>query len=62
MHRCTAGGVDIAIVHGPLEGETVSGDGYSVEAGPAGVLLVVIDALGHGPPAADVLAAIEAAL
>jgi phosphoserine phosphatase RsbX len=55
MHRCTAGGVDIAIVNAPLEGETVSGDGYSVEAGSAGVLLVVIDALGHGPPAAEVL-------
>jgi hypothetical protein len=56
MLRCTAGGVDIAIVKAPLEGESASGDGYSVEAGPAGVLLVVIDALGHGPLAAEVLA------
>jgi Stage II sporulation protein E (SpoIIE) len=56
MHRCTTGGVDVAVVNTPFEGETVSGDGYSVTAGPAGVLLVVIDALGHGPLAAEVLA------
>jgi hypothetical protein len=56
VHRCTAGGVEIAIVNAPCEGETVSGDGYSLAAGPAGVLLVVIDALGHGPLAAEVLA------
>jgi Stage II sporulation protein E (SpoIIE) len=55
MHRCTAGGVDIAIVKAPFLGETASGDGYSVEAGPAGVMLVVIDALGHGPLAAEVM-------
>ena len=55
MHRRTAGGVDIAIVKAPLKGQTVSGDGYSIREGPTGVLLVVIDALGHGHPAAEVL-------
>ena len=38
-----------------MEGATVSGDGYSIRAEPAGVLLVVIDALGHGEAAAEVL-------
>jgi hypothetical protein len=55
MDRCSAGGVDIAIVQTPIEGQTVSGDGYSIRVEPDGVLLVVIDALGHGEPAADVL-------
>jgi serine phosphatase RsbU (regulator of sigma subunit) len=55
MDRCSAGGVEIAIVEAPIEGATVSGDGYSIRAEPAGVLLVVIDALGHGEPAAEVL-------
>lgn len=39
----------------PFEGESVSGDGYAVRACPAGVVLVVVDALGHGGPAAEVL-------
>jgi serine phosphatase RsbU (regulator of sigma subunit) len=55
MDRSSAGGLDIAVVHTPIEGQTVSGDGYSIQAEPTGVLLVVIDALGHGEPAAEVL-------
>src|ERR1700694_3031723 len=55
MHRCSAGGVDVAIVDSPIEGQIVSGDGYSVRADTSGVLLVVIDALGHGQPAAEVV-------
>jgi hypothetical protein len=55
MHRCTAGGVDIAIVKAPIQGQSVSGDGYAIRTEPAGVVLVVIDALGHGQDAADVL-------
>jgi serine phosphatase RsbU (regulator of sigma subunit) len=47
--------VDIAIVQAPIDGQTASGDGYSIQAEPTGVLLVVIDALGHGEPAAEVL-------
>jgi len=55
MHRCTAGGVDVLIVTSPIDGQSVSGDGFSIRADGAGVLLVVIDALGHGEPAAEVL-------
>lgn len=55
MVRSCAGGVDIAVVQAPIEGQTVSGDGYSIQAEPTGALLVVIDALGHGEPAAEVL-------
>lgn len=39
-----------------------SGDGYLVEAYPDGVLVVVIDGLGHGPKAAVVAEAAVAAL
>ena len=62
MHKCTAGGLDIAIVNAPIDGESVSGDGYWIRADPAGVLLVVIDALGHGQAATDVLEMTLAAL
>jgi hypothetical protein len=36
----------------PMPGETESGDHYFVQPLPAGALLAVIDALGHGPDAA----------
>jgi serine phosphatase RsbU (regulator of sigma subunit) len=55
MRKWTAGGVDFAVVTSPVSGEMVSGDGYSIREDDAGVLLVVIDALGHGGPAAEVL-------
>ncbi len=55
MDRSSAGGLDIAVVRAPIEGQTVSGDGYSIRPEPTGVLLVVIDALGHGEAAAEVL-------
>jgi len=55
VRRLSAGGVDIAVVTSPLAGETVSGDGYSIREDSGGVFLVVMDALGHGSPAAEVL-------
>src|SRR5438309_97834 len=55
VDRRSAGGVDIAVVASPIGGETLSGDGYSIREDSAGILLVVIDALGHGGPAAEVL-------
>ena len=40
----------------PKKGEIHSGDGYFVLAEDDGTLIVVLDALGHGPAAADVVA------
>ncbi|HEY3225636.1 MAG TPA: SpoIIE family protein phosphatase [Planctomycetota bacterium] len=45
-------GLQWAAVSLPLPGETVSGDLFLVHAIPNGVLLGVVDALGHGPEAA----------
>lgn len=46
--------VDWAVALRPLPGQPVSGDLYVVEAFPEGVLLGVIDGLGHGVEAARV--------
>lgn len=48
-----AAGCVWAVAYRPLPGETVSGDGYMVEAFAEGLLLGVIDGLGHGAEAAD---------
>ncbi len=40
----------------PCQGQTVSGDAYVVLPGKQGTLLALIDALGHGPPAAEAAA------
>jgi negative regulator of sigma-B (phosphoserine phosphatase) len=45
-----------------FSGQADSGDGYLVEAYPDGVLVVVVDGLGHGPKAAVVAKAAVAAL
>jgi negative regulator of sigma-B (phosphoserine phosphatase) len=65
-------GIDDGRVAGPLidwgialrefSGQDESGDGYLVEAHPDGVLVVVVDGLGHGPQAAEVTEIAIAAL
>jgi serine phosphatase RsbU (regulator of sigma subunit) len=39
------------------EGETVSGDRYSVTEGSSGLLIVAVDGVGHGPVAEEIAAA-----
>jgi serine phosphatase RsbU (regulator of sigma subunit) len=56
--------IDISRAAGPLiecgvalrqfSGQDESGDGYLVESHPDGVLIAVVDGLGHGPKAAEV--------
>lgn len=45
------GGVEWSVLSQPLSGETVSGDQHVVARSPDGVLLAVIDGLGHGDEA-----------
>lgn len=55
MDRATAPGqalLEVGIAAAPRPGETTSGDGQVVAPFPGGVLVVVLDALGHGPEAA----------
>ena len=57
-------GIDISRAAGPFiecgvalrqfSGQDESGDGYLVESHPDGVLIAVVDGLGHGPKAAEV--------
>jgi anti-sigma regulatory factor (Ser/Thr protein kinase) len=51
-----AGGVSIAGVAVPVQGESVCGDAWTVVAGASGTRLLVVDGLGHGPAAADAAA------
>lgn len=44
--------IDWAVAERPLPGEGLSGDAYVVEPFSGGVLVAVVDALGHGPDAA----------
>lgn len=44
--------IDWAVAERPLSGQSVSGDTHVVEPFPDGVLVAVIDALGHGEEAA----------
>ncbi|WP_257829147.1 ATP-binding protein [Burkholderia glumae] len=44
-------GLDIGGVCVPYPGETVSGDGWGIEVGGAGLVVTVADGLGHGPEA-----------
>jgi len=46
-------GLEWAVAAAPIRGEKESGDLHMVEAFPQGILLAVIDGLGHGPEAAD---------
>jgi negative regulator of sigma-B (phosphoserine phosphatase) len=57
-----AGMIDWAVAARPLAGEQESGDLYVVEPLPGGVLVAVIDALGHGLEAAVAARRAEAAL
>jgi len=50
----------VAVVESCREGETSSGDGFLLLTGPSDVLLLVVDALGHGQPAAAVVAQVAA--
>ncbi|MBN1978979.1 MAG: SpoIIE family protein phosphatase [Anaerolineae bacterium] len=45
-----------------FSGQDESGDGYLIESHPDGVLVVVVDGLGHGPQAAEVTQVAIAAL
>ncbi|MFN2269354.1 MAG: SpoIIE family protein phosphatase [Anaerolineae bacterium] len=45
-----------------FSGQDESGDGYLVESHPDGVLIAVVDGLGHGPQAAEVTKVAVAAL
>ena len=47
------GGMGVAGVAVPVQGESVCGDAWTVVAGPAGAGLLVADGLGHGAAAAD---------
>ncbi|HEV3232361.1 MAG TPA: SpoIIE family protein phosphatase [Candidatus Dormibacteraeota bacterium] len=51
-----AGALEWAVAARPLAGQAVSGDLHLVRRFPGGTLLAVVDALGHGPPAAEVAA------
>jgi phosphoserine phosphatase RsbX len=48
----TEGTIEWGVVSVPRPGETRSGDGYVVKACPDGVLVAVVDGLGHGEEAA----------
>ncbi|MGH9263987.1 MAG: SpoIIE family protein phosphatase [Acidimicrobiales bacterium] len=50
--RC--GAVDWAVCASPYPGQARSGDAFLVQAIPDGVLVAVVDGLGHGQEAADV--------
>ena len=50
--RC--GGLEWAVCSTAYPGQLRSGDAFLVEATPAGVLVAVVDGLGHGEEAADV--------
>jgi hypothetical protein len=54
--------VDWSVASAPAPGEPVSGDQHLVLPRPSSVVLAVIDALGHGPLAADVAGEAVAAL
>ncbi len=41
----------VSVFSVPFPGQEVSGDAYFIKHTPEGVLLIVIDALGHGPEA-----------
>jgi serine/threonine protein phosphatase PrpC len=45
--------IDWAVAARPLPGEARSGDAHLVEPSPSGVLVAVVDGLGHGEEAAD---------
>ncbi|EEW09870.1 hypothetical protein [Vibrio mimicus] len=50
---------DIAVRQVPYFGEPEAGDGYMVYQNEDDLLVVIIDALGHGPNAADLARAME---
>jgi hypothetical protein len=55
MASSTVDGVEFLVISEPRQGELVSGDCHLVVGGEEGVLVVVIDALGHGTEAAEVV-------
>jgi negative regulator of sigma-B (phosphoserine phosphatase) len=56
MENLTAPALRWAVAGAPLPGQTESGDRYLVEPFPDGVLVAVVDALGHGLRASKVAA------
>jgi negative regulator of sigma-B (phosphoserine phosphatase) len=60
--RVGSGLIEWGIAMQAFAGEADSGDGYLVEAHPAGVLVAAVDGLGHGPKAAAVAKIAIAAL
>lgn len=49
----TISGLEWAVAGAPIPGEAESGDLHVVQTFPNGILLAVIDGLGHGVPAAE---------
>lgn len=54
-----ASNIEIACVSEPVRGEDQNGDGWGVRPSAEGVLLMVVDGLGHGPLAAEAARAAE---
>ena len=52
MHNGASGIIDFGIAKSARDGETVTGDRHVVRSHPGGVILAVIDGLGHGEEAA----------
>src|SRR5436309_2532492 len=59
---CAEGLIEWGVVCLPKPGESQSGDGYVVKAFPDGVLVAVMDGLGHGEEAAAATKAAVATL
>jgi phosphoserine phosphatase RsbX len=60
VHR--TGTLEWAVARHSHEDETCSGDEYLVQPTPSGLLVAVIDGIGHGPHAADAAAAAVASI
>ena len=58
MERLSKSGIELGVAGVPLPGQSICGDQYVYETFASGVLLAVVDGIGHGPEAA---AAAEAA-
>lgn len=52
MERVSTSGVEIGVACAPLPGQSESGDRYVCETFTDGVLLALVDGIGHGPEAA----------
>lgn len=53
METLSVASIDVSVAGRVRDGEQVSGDQYLVRPTKDGILLAVIDGLGHGPPASE---------